>query len=176
VSAIPHGSELPREAPPLWGALPPGPHAVGFRSLWELDYGRAYNTRFDDNTSYAPGKAPRPILINTWYPARAADGRRPMRHRDYLPIFGEEFAHALVDELLEQGRIQNAAGIARLAETFGQHLAKAYADEGDLQRRYDSVAEAEEHYRKALLLDPSNAQATEGMNALRALGSGNAGR
>ena len=86
MSVILHGSGLPREAPPLWGKLLPGPHAVGFRSLWELDYGRTYNTRFDDNTSYAPGKAPRPILINTWYPAQGADGRRPIRQRDYLVI------------------------------------------------------------------------------------------
>jgi hypothetical protein len=533
MSASLHGSGPPRDAPPLWGLLAPGPHAVGFRSLWELDYGRTYNTRFDDNTSYASGKAPRPILINTWYPAQEAGGRRPIRHRDYLaiqtddarlakfanklaeyeevvicrevmgrpaaeltdrerglldqyldtptaclrdappadglfplvlyhggggssfednavlceflashgyvvmtsafqradgesfgidplttserdlglliaharrlahvdwdhigaaghsagawaqllfrcrdgspidavvsldstvdyfgldtrgweymkevvqnarnmavplllvanaraffhladqlghadryyftlsrqdhddfisqgiarrilacevnpddagrravldaaragyeavceavlafldahlrhhrsddtdlvkkygrnklggpaphvehvpagvtgpdcfrdglglaptprqfrpllaargmeatialwkhyyekdpslPIFDQEFVYALVDELLEKGRTHDAAGIARLAETFGQNVAKVYADEGDLQRRYDSVAEAEEHYRKALLIDPSNAQATEGMNALRDPGPSNAGR
>jgi hypothetical protein len=533
MSASPHGSGPPRDAPPLWGKLAPGPHAVGFRSLWELDYGRTYNTRFDDDTSYSPGKAPRPILINTWYPAQGAGDLRPIRHRDYLaigtadprlarlahklaeyeeavicryvtgrpaaeltdrerglldqyldtptacfrgappadgifplllyhggggssfednavlceflashgyvvmtsafqradggsfgidplttserdlglliaharrlahvdwehigaaghsagaqaqlllrcrdgspidavvsldstvdyfslntrgwehmkevvknarnmgvplllvanahaffqladqlghaeryyltlsrqdhddfiaqgiarrilacevnpddagrrtvldaaragyeavceavlaffdahlkrrrsddtdlmkkygrnklggpvphvehvpagvagpdrfrdelglaptprqfrrllaarglestaalwehyyekdpslPIFQQEFVYALVDELLEQGRIHDAAGIARVAETFGQNIAQVYADEGDLQRRYDSVAEAEEHYRKALMIDPANAQATEGMNALRTLGPSNAGR
>jgi hypothetical protein len=88
MSVIVHGSGLPQEAPPLWGKLSPGPYAVGFRSLWELDHGRTYNTMFDDGTSYALGKAPRPILINTWYPAQeagAGDGR-PMRHRDYLAI------------------------------------------------------------------------------------------
>jgi hypothetical protein len=93
-----------------------------------------------------------------------------------LPIFDQEFACALVDELLEKERIRDAAGIARIAETFGQNIAQVYANEGDLQRRYNSVAEAEEHYRKALLIDPLNAQATEGMNALRDLGPSNAGR
>jgi hypothetical protein len=72
--------------PPLWGKLSPGPYAVGFRSCWELDYTRTYNTVFDDKTTYAPGKAPRPILINTWYPAQRTANLVPMRHRDYLAI------------------------------------------------------------------------------------------
>jgi pimeloyl-ACP methyl ester carboxylesterase len=74
------------ESPPLWGKLAPGPHGVGFKSLWQLDYSRRYNTTFDDKTTYAPGKAPRPILINIWYPARAGDNPRAMSHQDYLKI------------------------------------------------------------------------------------------
>src|SRR5262245_17798772 len=74
------------QAPPLWGQLPPGPHAVGFKTSWQLDDSRRYNTTFDDKTTYAPGKAPRPILINLWYPAvQVADAKR-MPHRDYLDI------------------------------------------------------------------------------------------
>src|SRR5262245_16012848 len=71
---------------PLWGKLAPGPHGVGFKSLWELDYSRRYNMTFDDKTTYAPGKAPRPILINLWYPARAADNSKATPHQDYLKI------------------------------------------------------------------------------------------
>ena len=77
---------LGQQPPPLWGRLRPGPHAVGFNSAWELDYSRAYNMIFEDKTAYASGKAPRPILINIWYPARRPDDPRPMRQRDYLAI------------------------------------------------------------------------------------------
>src|SRR5262249_24648069 len=74
------------ESPRLWGKLPPGAHAVGFKSLWQLDYARRYNMTFDDKTAYAPGKAPRPILINLWYPALKAGDLKTMPHRDYLSI------------------------------------------------------------------------------------------
>jgi hypothetical protein len=51
-----------------------------------------------------------------------------------------------------------------------------YANEGDLQRRCNAVTEAEGQYRKALLIDPSNAQAAAGMSALRDRGPGSGGR
>jgi predicted dienelactone hydrolase len=91
-----------QQAPSLWGTLRPGPHAVGFRSAWELDYGRVYNTTFTDKTTYASGKAPRPILINIWYPATKPADPKPMRHRDYLAIESGDarltrFASQLID-------------------------------------------------------------------------------
>jgi pimeloyl-ACP methyl ester carboxylesterase len=90
------------QSPPLWGKLPPGPHAVGYRTSWQLDYSRRYNTTFDDKTTYAPGKAPRPILVNLWYPAgNVADAKR-MPHRDYLDVRSDDprlakFATKLAD-------------------------------------------------------------------------------
>jgi hypothetical protein len=57
------------QAPALWGKLPPGSHVVGYKSSWQLDYSRRYHMTFDDKTTYAPGKAPRPLLVNVWYPA-----------------------------------------------------------------------------------------------------------
>ncbi len=77
-------------APPMWGKLEAGPYAVGFKSLWQLDYSRVYNTVFDDKTTYASGKAPRPILINIWYPAERLNDGPPMAHRDYLKIQTED--------------------------------------------------------------------------------------
>src|SRR5262249_15230158 len=74
------------QEPLLWGGLKPGPHAVGFKSLWQLDYSRRYNMTFDDKTTYAPGKAPRPILVNVWYPASKAGDAKRMSHRGYLEI------------------------------------------------------------------------------------------
>ncbi len=72
--------------PPGWATLTPGPFAVGFKSSWRLDPSRAYNRVFDDKTTYASGKAPRPILINMWYPAEPAKNLEPMPHRGYLDI------------------------------------------------------------------------------------------
>jgi len=74
------------DPPQMWGKLKAGPHAVGFRSVWQFDYSRTYNTVFDDKTTYASGKAPRPILINIWYPAKKPDDLKPMPHRGYLAI------------------------------------------------------------------------------------------
>jgi pimeloyl-ACP methyl ester carboxylesterase len=74
------------QTPPLWNKLPPGRHAVGFKSSWQLDYSRRYNMTFDDKTTYAPGKAPRPILVNVWYPASKTDDAKRMPHRGYLEI------------------------------------------------------------------------------------------
>jgi hypothetical protein len=75
-----------QEVPVFWGKLKPGPHAIGFKSVWELDFSRTYNRVFEDKTTFAPGKAPRPILINTWYPAKKPDHVGPMLHREYLAI------------------------------------------------------------------------------------------
>jgi pimeloyl-ACP methyl ester carboxylesterase len=92
----------PTAPPPFWGKLAEGPFVVGFRSLWQLDYSRVYNTVFDDKTAHAVGKAPRPILINIWYPAERSDDIEPMAHRDYLKIQTEDprlarFAAKLAD-------------------------------------------------------------------------------
>lgn len=78
------------QSPPLWDKLPPGPHAIGFKTSWQLDYSRRYNTTFDDKTTYALGKAPRPILVNLWYPATTPGAARRMPHRDYLGIRSDD--------------------------------------------------------------------------------------
>jgi tetratricopeptide (TPR) repeat protein len=74
------------ESPPLWGKLAPGPYPVGFTTGWQLDYARRFDMTFDDKTVYATGKAPRPILINKWYPAGPVGDIKPMKHRDYLEV------------------------------------------------------------------------------------------
>lgn len=59
---------------PMWGKLRKGKYSVGFKTTWELDYSRAYNATFSDKTVYSLTKAPRPILINVWYPAVNSSG------------------------------------------------------------------------------------------------------
>src|SRR5262249_1618029 len=84
--------------PGCWGRRKP----IGFKSVWELDFSRTYNRVFEDKTTYASGKAPRPILINIWYPTKEPDHVRPMLHREYLAIESRDprltrFATELVD-------------------------------------------------------------------------------
>ncbi|HET7504895.1 MAG TPA: hypothetical protein VFK02_27920 [Kofleriaceae bacterium] len=71
---------------PVLGGLRPGEHDVGFRRSWDLDYARTYQMQFADGSKYAADKAPRPVLINVWYPASASQAARRMRHREYLDV------------------------------------------------------------------------------------------
>ena len=66
------------QAPPLWGGLRPGPHAVGYRVEWIRDTARAW----DDCAG------PRPIQASLWYPAGARAGAPRMRLRDYAHLLG----------------------------------------------------------------------------------------
>ena len=60
---------------------------AGFQSSWALDHGRAYAARFDEGASYGVAeKAPRPILINLWYPSSSAASGSRMTHEDYFAI------------------------------------------------------------------------------------------
>jgi pimeloyl-ACP methyl ester carboxylesterase len=119
---------------PFWGKLAPGPFAVGFRSLWQTDFTRIYNTVFDDKTTYASRKAPRPILINTWYPAERSDDPKPMPHRDYLKIQTEDPRLArFAKKLVEYER-----GVA-CSELMGKALAELNDDErGRLDRFWET--------------------------------------
>ena len=71
-------------AAPLLAA---GPFAVGFRSTWAFDEGRTYRTAWDDGRTYGAEKAPRPVLVQLWFPARATpvDSAR-MPHGGYFAI------------------------------------------------------------------------------------------
>lgn len=72
----------------LWGTLTPGEYVVGFSSEVALDHGRRYVTSFDGGATYGgEGKAPRPILVNLWYPAASGAARRPaMPHGAYFEL------------------------------------------------------------------------------------------
>jgi hypothetical protein len=52
------------------------PHAAGFRSSWTLDWGRRYRTAFDGGATYGRESAPRPVLVELWYP-RGTSGPAP---------------------------------------------------------------------------------------------------
>jgi hypothetical protein len=73
----------PAQDPLLWGSLKPGPHAVGYRSLFRLDHTRQYDPEFVTDPTKPPAHKPRPILICIWYPAQKTDAK-PMEYRQYL--------------------------------------------------------------------------------------------
>ena len=57
---------------PLWRTLQPGPHAVGYRLLY--------------NSDGAPSQNDRVVRIALWYPAQTKSGSEPMVFGDYLKI------------------------------------------------------------------------------------------
>jgi hypothetical protein len=77
----------PAEAqePLLWGGLKPGPHAVGYRTLYQLDHTRQYDPEYATDMMRLPAHRPRPILICVWYPAKKTSAK-PMEYRQYLDI------------------------------------------------------------------------------------------
>jgi hypothetical protein len=72
------GTRAAAQAPPLWGELRPGPHAVGFRVEWIRDPARAWGD----------SAAPRPIQVSLWYPAAASPAAAPLRLRDDAHLLG----------------------------------------------------------------------------------------
>ena len=86
-SAFVVGGQTPSAAI-FWGALQPGPYAVGFRSAYQADAARSYDPE------YAAGgkpvaKKPRPIFLAVWYPAKTP-ATQPMVYRDYLRAISVE--------------------------------------------------------------------------------------
>jgi dienelactone hydrolase len=75
----------------IWGSLPPGPHAVGFRAQEERDSARV--ERPGVTLEGAPQRVPitRQLNITMWYPAAPGATRAPMRFREYLGFLDELF-------------------------------------------------------------------------------------
>jgi dienelactone hydrolase len=77
------------QEPLLWGDLKPGPHAVGYRRLYQLDQTRQYDPEFTTDPAAQPAHRPRPILICIWYPAQKT-GAKPMEYRQYLDVSSDD--------------------------------------------------------------------------------------
>jgi hypothetical protein len=77
------------QEPLLWGSLKPGPHAVGYRNLYQLDHTRQYDPEFATDPTKPPAHKPRPIYICVWYPAQKTDAR-PMEYRQYLDVSSDD--------------------------------------------------------------------------------------
>lgn len=114
--AVSHLAGAVPAPPQLWGNLPPGKHAVGFRVLWLTRPGDSW-----DATS--PG---RPLRVFVWYPARTARNAVPLRFGDYLecapsgPPFQALYDYLHARELRTASRQfqpEDPAKLARLRET-----------------------------------------------------------
>lgn len=69
----------------FWGDLQPGRYAVGFRTLYQMDYTRLYDTTFPTLAKPNEPKPFRPLFIAVWYPAKKTNAER-MVFKDYLAI------------------------------------------------------------------------------------------
>lgn len=70
----------------IFEALDWGKHTVGFRSQFMLDHSRIYAAKFDQGGAYGVDKpAPRPILVNIWYPATQGD-HSPINYGRYFEL------------------------------------------------------------------------------------------
>lgn len=81
------------QEPILWGRLKPGPYAVGFRALYQLDLARQYDPEYVADPNHPPAARPRPILVCLWYPAQRTQAE-PIAYRQYLEISSSDPAAA----------------------------------------------------------------------------------
>lgn len=151
----PQSQSTPDETTTLssWGALPPGPHAVGFRTHVALDSARPYRTAFDDGATYGgDGNAPRPVLVNAWYPADAHELPPVMSYGDYFAIGSPEpdanrWARALSDyaadvactEMLDAPVSELDAASAALWQRFLALPTRAHPDARPLDGPFPTV-------------------------------------
>jgi hypothetical protein len=68
---------------PLWGDLEAGPHAVGFMTFEEYDYGRTFQAKRDYFGEVIPGETARPVQVSLWYPAVDEPGAVQVVFSDY---------------------------------------------------------------------------------------------
>lgn len=76
----------------LWGELKPGPYAVGFRLIEEIDFSRYY-----PSLSEGGMRNGRPVRIYFWYPAKKAE-ESPLGFETFVRYGAEDF------DLLEDGQ------------------------------------------------------------------------
>ncbi len=113
--------------PPLWGALQPGRHAVGFRALALRDASRPL-----------PGtREGRPLQVGLWYPAAPPPaGAQPLRYGDYVGLSGRERRPEGADAAAE------AKALADYRALLGSHGVSAVAVDPWLQSPMRAVREA----------------------------------
>ena len=84
----------------FWGNLETGPHPVGFQILAKYDHGRPYKRKKDYEGNLDSGERGRPLQMNIWYPAKAAQA--PMTLADYIHLTATEDLSAPSPEAISQ--------------------------------------------------------------------------
>lgn len=100
--------------------LAPGPHAVGFRVVRQVDRSREFRRAVDPVTGEpVAGERGRPIQTLIWYPA--AGPGTPLRYRDYLATrLTESTFERTMEELKAAAAKQEAALVRRLGPAGAQ--------------------------------------------------------
>lgn len=113
-------SSATAQEPLLWGSLEPGPHAVGFRTLFQSDDTRQYDPEYATDPTQPPAHRPRPILIAVWYPA-AKTSAKPIEYGRYLDVsssdarfapFASRLAHETRNVVCEETVHQELGALA----------------------------------------------------------------
>ena len=74
----------------LWGNLTPGPHSVGYKTVFTYDLSRSPLIVDRDNKEIVPMPRGRQMQFGVWYPARH-DGRRSfLRYEHYVHLLAQE--------------------------------------------------------------------------------------
>ena len=74
----------------LWGNLQPGPHAVGFKTVFAYDGSRPPLLVDRDNKAIVPVPTARQMQLSVWYPARHV-GREPfLSYEAYVHLMAQE--------------------------------------------------------------------------------------
>lgn len=123
-------------APPSWGDLEPGPHAVGFRAFHEEDRTRGYWPLHDYLGQERSGSTYRPLQVSVWYPARPAPDAEPMSFRGYVTLqeaaLGESYRDELRPGILNELR----------NDFFGRYFPPEGPDDAELDRILDQPTAA----------------------------------
>ena len=82
------------------------------------------------------------------------------------PLLQKDFGFAVVDECLGYGRIGDAIAIKRFYSSLDTTFARIFVKEGDDWRRVGVKVYAMDYYRKACLLDPTDAEAAARLKEL----------
>ena len=82
------------------------------------------------------------------------------------PIFHRDFGDSLVEELLDQGRTQDAVAFYRLYGSYDKRFLGTLTRRGDAYLRFGAKEGARKYFRKALILDPADAVAAERLKSL----------
>ena len=127
----------------FWGNLKSGPHAVGFQIVEKYDYARPFKRKKDYEGNLTSGERGRPLQINIWYPAKAA--QTPMTLADYVHLTATEDLSDLSDDAKRQSekRFVQARwfqGVPedKLTKLLGQST-RAYRDTEHAQGRFPLI-------------------------------------
>jgi len=84
--------------------LPPGPYAVGFKSVNQYDYSRSF-AKFDLLGRLVNEGGIRPIQTSIWYPAAIDENLQPVLFEEYVYLIANEVSfQALTEEAKSQAK------------------------------------------------------------------------